>query len=473
MRRQLWTGNGSESSGENKAGGVRNRARRAVSWSVVIGGLLVAALAAGPPGGAVRADFPYEQEPINYSKAPVNDPVAKLQAALDAGTARLEYEPHFGYLRSLLQELDTPVSSQSLVYSKTSFQRSRIAPRTPRAVYFGDDAYVGFVQHGDVLEITSVDPQQGAIFYSLSQEKVDKPQFVRHTDNCLVCHASSKTSDVPGHVVRSVFSDRAGQPIYSSGTYNTNHDSPFGQRWGGWYVTGRHGKSVHMGNQLFSEKEATDRADLSTGANVVDLSDRFDTSKYLSPHSDIVALMVMEHQTHMHNLLTRSNFDARSALWYNQALNKAFGEPEGHRSESTQRRLKNAAESLLRYLLFVDEPRLTDAIEGTSPFAQEFAAQGPRDARGRSLRDLDLQTRLFKHPCSYLIYSPSFRSLPAEVREHFFHRLYEILTGRDTKPEFQKIAAADRQAILEILRDTLPDLPAEWREPVEAVAPVR
>jgi hypothetical protein len=128
------------------------------------------------------------------------------------------------------------------------------------------------------------------------------------------------------------------------------------------------------------------------------------------------------------------------------------------------RRLKNAGESLLRYLLFVDEPPLADPIEGTSEFAAEFAARGPRDSKGRSLRDLDLKTRLFKYPCSYLIHSPSFRELPAEVREHFFRRLHEILTGRDPKPEFQRMTAEDRRAILEILRETLPDLPTYYAD---------
>jgi len=448
---------------ENCSSVRRPAGARPLAW-IRLGLVLAAWLGVLGAASSGQADFPYEQEPINYSKAPVNDPIARLQAALDAGTTTLDYEPHFGYLRAVLKHLNVPISSQSLVYSKTSFQRSRIAPRTPRAVYFGDDAYVGFVQHGDVVELTAQDPRQGAIFYSLSQEKADRPRFVRHTDNCLVCHATSKTSDVPGHVVRSVYSDRAGQPIFSAGTYNTNHESPFAQRWGGWYVTGKHGKSLHLGNMLFSDKEPPDKTDVSPGANVTDLSDRIDTSRYLAPHSDLVGLMVLEHQTHMHNLLTRSAFDARSALWYNAALNKAFNEPADHKSESTARRLKNAGESLLRYLLFVDEPALADPIEGTSEFAAEFAARGPRDAKGRSLRDLDLKTRLFKYPCSYLIYSPSFRELPEEVREHFFRRLHEILTGRDPKPEFQRLAAEDRQAILEILRETLPDLPAYYAE---------
>lgn len=409
------------------------------------------------------ADLPYEQDPINYSKSPVNDPIARLQKALDDGATTLPYDDRLGYLPAVLDRLQVPRSSQVLVFSKTSFQRSRISPRTPRAVYFSDDMYVGWVQQGDVVELTAMDPRQGAMFYALSQEKTDQPRFVRHTDNCLVCHSSSKTADVPGNLVRSVYSDKAGLPIFSAGTYSTNHESPFSQRWGGWYVSGRHGSSTHMGNVCVVDKDNPEKLDTTAGANVTDLSTLFDVKPYVTPHSDIVALLVLEHQSHMQNLLTRSGFDARMALWYNEALNKAFNEKPDHRSESTARRLKNAAESLLRYLLFVDEISLTAPVEGTSGFTAEFAARGPRDKQGRSLRDFDLQTRIFKYPCSYLIYGQQFRELPAEVKEPFFRRLHEILTGVDKKPEFSRLTAADRQAVLEILRDTLPDLPDYWR----------
>lgn len=422
----------------------------------------LAGIAASLPH-TTHADLPYEQDPINYSKAPVNDPIARLQKALDDGATTLPYDDQHGYLPAVLDRLQVPRSSQVLVFSKTSFQRSRISPRTPRAIYFSDDMYVGWVQQGDVVELTAMDSRQGAVFYALSQEKTDKPRFVRHTDNCLVCHSSSKTSDVPGNLVRSVYSDKAGLPVFSAGTFTTNHESPFSQRWGGWYVSGKHGKSTHMGNVCVTDKDYPEKLDTAAGANVTDLSTLFDTRPYLVPHSDIVALLVLEHQSHMHNLITRSGFDARMALWYNEALNKAFNEKPDHRSESTTRRLRNAAESLLRYLLYVDEARLDAPVEGTSGFAEQFAKLGPRDRQGRSLRDFDLQTRIFKYPCSYLIYSEQFRALPGEVKDHFYRRLYEILTGVDTKPEFAKLSTTDRQAVLEILRETVPDLPDYWR----------
>ena len=413
---------------------------------------------------STKADLPYEQDPINYSKTTPTDPIARLQKSLDDGKLRLDYDNEHGYLKSVLRQLQVSPSSQVLVFSKTSFQRHHISPRTPRAVYFQDDVYVGWVQQGDVLEFTAMDPQLGSVFYSLSQERSEQPRFVRQTDNCLVCHSSSKTADVPGNLVRSVYPDRSGLPNFGAGTYNTNHDSPFSQRWGGWYVTGKHGRQLHMGNVFAPDREHPDRLDTQAGANVTDLSSRFDVRPYLTPHSDLIALMTLEHQSHMHNLITRSSFDARMALWYNASLNKAFGEPAEHRSESTTRRLQHAADSLLRYLLFVDEPPLMEPIIGTSEFAAEFARLGPRDRKGRSLRDFDLQTRLFKYPCSYLIYSAGFAQLPAEVKQNFYRRLHEILTGRVTKPEFAKITAADRAAIREILLDTVPDLPEYWQQ---------
>ena len=431
--------------------------------STVNSSLFVACVLAVSSATPVRADLPYEQDPINYSKSQTNDPIARLQKRLDEGQAQLEYDAQSGYLASVLKNLGVPRSSQTLVFSKTSFQRSRIAPKTPRAVYFSDDMYVGWVQHGDVVEITAMDPKLGAIFYALSQEKTDKPRFVRHTDNCLVCHSSSKTSDVPGNLVRSVYSDKAGLPIFSAGTYSTNHESPFSQRWGGWYVSGRHGSQTHMGNVCVQDKDNPEKLDTAAGSNVTDLSTLFDTKPYLTPHSDLIALMTLEHQSHMHNLITRSGFDARMALWYNEALNKAFNEQPNHRSESTQRRLKNAGESLLRYLLFVDEAPLAEPISGTSGFTEEFSKLGPRDSLGRSLRDFDLKSRLFKYPCSYLIYSEQFDQLPGEVKSHFYKRLHEILTGVDKKPEYAKLSGADRRAVLEILRETKKDLPDYWR----------
>jgi hypothetical protein len=200
------------------------------------------------------------------------------------------------------------------------------------------------------------------------------------------------------------------------------------------------------------------------GANVTDLAGLVDTSPYLTRHSDIVALMVLEHQVKMHDLTTAANYHARMALYYEASINKALGRPADYLSESTQSRFKSPAEKLLRYLLFIEEAPLEERIAGTSGFAAEFAARGPRDHQGRSLREFDLERRLFKYPCSYEIYSAAFDGLPDVVKDYVYHRLHEVLTGKDMSTDFNRLSAADRRAILEILLDTKPGLPDYWRE---------
>jgi hypothetical protein len=399
----------------------------------------------------------FEQEPIRYSQAEPDNCISRLMERLKSGDAKLAHDDEFGYLRSLLAALDVPTSSQTLVFSKTSFQRHRIGPRTPRALYFNEDVYVGYCHQGDVLELTAVDPQLGAVFYTMEQSRELAPSFRRQTDNCLICHGSSQTKDVPGHVIRSVFSDAAGLPVLSAGTYRVDQTTPLARRWGGWYVTGTHGDQRHLGNFLASGRIERDEVDNTAGLNVTSLAGRFDTSKYLTPHSDIVALMVFEHQADAQNYLTRASFLTRQATHYQESLNREFGEPADRVWDSTKSRIKSAGEPLVEYLLFSGETRLTAPIRGTSGFAEEFANRGPRDRRGRSLRDLDLTTRLFKYPCSYLIYSPSFVALPEEVKSYVLGRMHEILSGKDTSEKFQHLSAADRTAMAEILADTLPD----------------
>jgi hypothetical protein len=407
------------------------------------------------PARAVDLD----REPINYSMAEPHNAVERLQERLEAGRTKLTYEQGTGYLRSVLRELNVPLSSQMLVFSKTSLQRQRINPRTPRAIYFGDDAYVGFCQKGDLMEVTAVDPQLGAVFYSLNQKKSDKPRFQRQTDNCLICHASSFNQGYPGHLARSVFADGLGLPLLASGTYRIDHASPLRQRWGGWYVTGTSGKQTHLGNLIVRGNPRPEDIDNSANINVTNLDRYFKTSPYPTPHSDIVALMVMEHQTEMHNRLTRANMQTRIALRDEVEFNKALGRPADYRSDSTLSRIKNAGEPVVRYLLFCEEAPLSDPIKGTSGFTEEFAKRGPRDGKGRSLRDLDLKRRLLAYPCSYVIYSEAFDALPAPVKDYVMWRLWEVLNGKDASKEFAHLSATDRQAILEILRQTKPNLP--------------
>jgi hypothetical protein len=425
-------------------------------------GVVLALLLSGFVTSAARADE-FDKEPINYGTATPRNVVSRLQERLDAGKVKLAYDEDVGYLRSVLRELRVPVSSQMLVFSKTSLQRERIAPYSPRALYFNDDVFVGYCQNGQVMEVSAADPRLGAVFYTLDQDGDRKPRFRRQTDNCLLCHGSTHTHGVPGHVVRSVFPDARGLPILSAGTTRVDHTTPLEKRWGGWYVTGTHGKQKHLGNLVIPGREVDDAVENTTGLNRTDLKGRFNPAAYLSPHSDIVALMVFEHQADALNLITRANFLTRQALHYEATLNREMKLPPTNRWDSTTVRIKSAGDPLVKYLLFSDEAKLTAPVRGTTSFAEEFSKRGPRDGKGRSLRDLDLERRLFKYPCSYLIYSESFDALPGPVRDYVLRQVWDVLTGKDTSKDFAHLSAADRTAIREILVATKPNLPPYWR----------
>lgn len=434
--------------------------RRKSAWAVAAG--LIAALGSAAAFALDELDEP----PIQYmSSTPVNA-ITRLQAQLDAGKVKLTYDPVRGWLPGLLTRLGVPVSSQSLVFSKTSFQRDFISPQTPRAVYFNDDLYIGWVQSGEYLEISVADPKLGAVFYTLPQHWTEKPKFTRQTHECLACHESSMTRGIPGHMVRSVYADATGQPLFSAGSRVTTDESPLEERWGGWYVTGSHGAQRHMGNLITHSVAQAETANLNAGANLTDLSRRFDISPYLGKQSDVVALMVLGHQTTVHNLITRLSYEARRAVHFQESLDRELGRPVAGPSESTLRRIKSVGEPLVRALLFSKETRLTAPVKGTSTFTAEFARSGPRDPKGRSLRDLDLKTRLFRYPCSFLIYSEAFRELPPLAKQYVFTRLEEVLSGSDTTPEFVHLTPADRHAIREILRATLPEFAAAGATPI-------
>jgi hypothetical protein len=406
---------------------------------------------------------PLDNDAIRYTACAVDDAVSRLQARIDKGEVKLKFEDEYGYLRSVLKELGVPVSSQVLVFSKTSFQAPRIGPRMPRALYFNDDMAVGFVRTGDVLELAALDPRQGIIFYTLDQSPASHPQFVRR-DTCLQCHQSGSTLGIPGLLVRSVTPDHTGMPVMSAGGFVTDHTSPLKERWGGWYVSGTSGNQHHMGNAI--ERDVSDnevREPVSQGtSNLTDLASFFDTHAYLTPHSDIVALMTLEHQTRMDNLMIRVGWEARMAMAENSGINKALGEPEEQVSASTQHRIDSAVEEMLEYMLFADETKLTSPIKGTSGFEEEFQNRGPRDSKGRSLRDFDLTDRMFRYPCSFMIYSRAFEGMPSIVKDRLYQRMFQVLTGKDMSAKFAGLTPESRLAILEIVAETKKGLPAFW-----------
>jgi len=383
---------------------------------------------------------------INYAALTTADPVAQLNAKLKSGEVTLSGEPTNGYLRSVLQALGVPVESQILVFSKTSFQAPRISPKNPRAIYFGDDVAVGWVRGGDVLEFASHDPTQGTVFYTLAQPGTGPTEFRRNNTACVQCHSSEATMYVPGMFIGSVFPEKDGMPAYGP-AYLTDHRTPFELRWGGWYVTGEH-SGHHLGNAVVTDPN--DLASMATPetAHLASLAGRFDTDGYLSQNSDLVALLIMEHQAHMLNLITRVGWEAR--------MGSEAGRP-----------LDGPVAELVDYMLFVDEAELPDHVAGSTKFAENFAASGIRDPKGRSLRDLHLHGRLMKYPCSYLIYSPAFDALPALAKDPIYKRMWAVLSGQEQDPRYRAaLSRADREAIVEILRDTKKDLPPYFQDAI-------
>ena len=398
--------------------------------------------------------IPLDHPAIQYAGT-TNDPVGRLAKRLESRQATLAYAPNgLGYLPALLRELGIRADSQVLVFSKTSIQSERISPRTPRAIYFNDDSSVGYVQNGEALELTSLDPKQGIILYSLDPARTARPVLGRR-DDCLRCHQGPVTLAVPGLLISSV-RPASGRPGEEHGNaVMTDHRTAFSDRWGGWYVTGTHGAQNHLGNN----PDLTDPVHPGTSSrqntqNIKDLSGRFDTSRYLVPTSDLVALLVLEHQTRMTNLIIRIGWDMRIAQ---------------HDGKLGAERSQFGAEidELVAYMLFGDEPRLREPVAGVSEFSRTFPQRGPRDKQGRSLRDFDLKTRLFRYPLTYMIYSAAFDGMPDLVRDRVYRRLYDILTGEESSKSvgglsLANLSADDRRAILEIVRETKSGLPVYW-----------
>ncbi len=415
--------------------------------------------------------IPFSDAPINYRSNDLSDPVAKLEQRLEQGKERLVYEQDHGYLRSVLNLLKVPIDSQTLVFSKTSFQYPKISPEHPRALYFNDDVYVGSVHEGKAVEIISFDPMQGAIFYLLDERPVERPAFQRAELDCTQCHIAAGTRGIPGVLLRSVYPTVTGTLVPGAKSFITDQESPFNERWGGWYITGGFAGESHMGNAAVEEKQNQSASDQEAAPAKLAAFAKplFDSSTYLSPGSDVVAHLVLAHQTQMHNLITLTNYKARLAAYSQASQAKAAGTPpDAPLSDISRQQFERPAEQLLRYMLFANETPLPgsdrERIIDSSAFAREFSARGIRDSKGRSLRDFDLSTRIFRYPCSYLIYSEAFDTLPEPAKGYVYHRLLEILSGQDQSPDFAKLSAPDRRAVLEILLGTKSGLPEEWRD---------
>jgi hypothetical protein len=387
--------------------------------------------------------MPFDEDLIGYGKTRDTNVISRLQQRLDSGATTLPMDAAGSLLPALLRELGVPVASQVLVFSKTSFQRERIGPANPRALYFNESVYVGHVPGSPILEFTAVDPVLGAVFYTLDESSPQRPAFVR-TDQCTECHASARTMGVPGHLVRSFETDESGVVDLLTAVDPVNHRTPMSDRWGGWYVTGRHGAQTHRGNLMGREAFVLQKTRPNHAGNVTNLSRWIESSKYPVPTSDIVALMVLEHQQHGQNFITRLAYEARLQL-------SAYGHVNY---------LRPQIDAFVRYVLFADEPPLTAPIEGSPDFRKAFESAGPRDKKGRSLRQLDLAHRLFIHPCSFLLQGEPFAALPGPLRLKILARIDSAIASSEPSGIASHISPAERSTLREILRETVPGYPA-------------
>jgi hypothetical protein len=428
-------------------------------------GLVLFALAciwqpvAAQHAGAFMGSF--DDPAIGYRTTPLDNIVVDVNRRLQDGSLHFAFDSSSGFLKSAIDALQLPVDSQLLVFSRTSLQAKRINDQNPRALYFSDRVAMGWVRGGDVLEVAAHDATAGIVFYTLDQrdDAGEPPQFKR-AYICLGCHVAGDTLGVPGLLMFSTTRPEQSRP-YSGIPQHIDQGAPLTQRFGGWFVTGSAGSVAHMGNNA----PALDGRSSHELANTEGL---FDANGYQAQTSDIVAHLVLTHQAGMTNLLTRAGWEARASDPLVAPASDPGSDPASRvtreRQASIDAVMAGVAGEVVDELLFIDEAKLAEPVHGGSGFAERFSSRGPRDRKGRSLYELDLNRRLMKYPCSYLIYSSAFDALPALVKEPIYRRMWQVLSGQERDARYTTaLSLADRQAIVEILRDTKKDLPTYFQ----------
>ncbi len=414
---------------------------------------------------ASAANDAFEQPPIQYSTTTPRDAISVLKSKISSGSLRFEGDER-QVLRTLLKALNISESSQLLVFSKTSLQRDRIDPSHPRALYFNDEVYVGWCP-GGLAEVAAIDPILGPVFYKFDPKlPKNEPGFERDPD-CLRCHGGAFIRDIPALLARSVYTDETGEPMTALGAELVDSTTPFEQRYGGWYVTGLHGTNLHRGNLVLPDNRPPSTHDLARGANLNSLAGRFDARPYLRDSSDLVALLVFEHQITVQNSLTRANQRCLSLMAYQQGVqrdlkHRVSTEPE---FESVEKGFADAVEQVLDALLSKDEALFpSGGVKGVGGFTQDFGRHTRTgNAASPSLKDLDLQNRLFKYRCSYLIQSSVFENLQPSLRKRVLRRLGRILTDPSTDRRYAYLESQEREIIRRIVLRTVPDLPPNWK----------
>lgn len=417
--------------------------------------LLVAGL--WHPSARAQAFNDFELPPHNYYKRTAEDEMSRLIAKWKDGRHDFGAETGLPALEKLLVDLDVPVSSQVLVFSRTSLQRDLISPENPRAMYFNEDIHVAWMPGGKI-EVNSFDANTGGMFYF---EKPPKNPGERvgfeQPRGCFGCHGGSATNFLPGPLARSNFTDKTGRRLRGVPGHNRiGHAIPFENRWGGYFVTNAPPTLEHMGNGFAERAGREISIPDSSRRSTADLSEFFDPEKLLRPDSDVLPLMLFDHQIEFHNLLLEALYRHRTLEYYTAENN---GVPPTGMPEKVDKHF----DKLVRYLLFADEISLAGHdFEPGPDFVAEFRRNRKEDSTGESLKDFDLDTRLFENRCSYMIHSRSFDEAPQEMKNRVYDRLWSILSSEQAPEDYRYLGDDERRRILAILRATKTDLPEEW-----------
>lgn len=398
----------------------------------------LALIAAGAASAWAAQRVPdYELPAIKYMQSTPNDAVAQLQRRIDAGELSFE-ENGRELLLAVLQALDVPVESQLLVFSRTSLQKELISPSTPRALYFSDEVYVGWVP-GGLIEVAAIDPVLGPIFYHFPAETVPgvRRNFVRDA-SCLLCHGYFFIRDIPSLMTLSGMPDKDGNLLPRSDFNLVDDATPFEKRWGGWYVTGYSGETNHLGN-AFGTGEGKEVNMPPNEKRPAELSEFFETSRYPAATSDMANLLIMEHQLSIHNEITKASQNMRL----------------GRRASEFM---------IVDHLLFSRAAPLPEGIAANEAFIEAFAADAPRSQAGDSLKDLQLDGRLFRNRCSFLIYSDSFAALPASLKSRIYTVLFDALHNDDPTNRYAHLEPDEKTRIYQILMETHPEARQHFEE---------
>ena len=412
------------------------------------------------PAGMAQFYNDYELEPHGYFSKDAKDPTTLLLKRIQRGEVVITEANGKPLVERFLKELKLDKDTQVLVFSKTSLQRRAVSYNNPRALYFNESVYLGWMPNGRI-EIASFDPELGPLFYFQRQlDDKTSPLFAR-TRSCLGCHAGDATNFLPGSLGRSVYPDQTGRPIKSLDDYRrSGHHIPLRHRYGGWFVSGNHGTMRHMGNAVASREDGKVIINREKFANLEKLDQFFRTESYPAPGSNIAALLVFDHQVTMHHRLVEAAYRARQSL-FDSKLDPGEMDVRKLAKGRSMEEFMEGRDKVIDYMLFREEIAIPKVVCNPD-FRRAFLSNRRPDKKKRSLKDLRLDGRIFENRCSYMIYSPTFEHLPPMLKGAIYRRIHEILTAKNPVEGFEHLEQDEKRRILEILHDTKSDLPAGW-----------